>query len=422
MATLKANTRQKSKQHIVASFVLLIVSANSHATAQLVPLPGLADGDRQKRITNIMTELSTSPSGEAGKLVPSLLDSLSSIETRQMYDVYQKMQGIMADPSVIDALVQGLKTDKAKIAAQLLANSRHQVDFTTAQIQDLILATGSDSAEVRTSISQILGSILLPTDNSPQTALIRLMRSDPVPSVRTAAANSLSTLAREVYFKNASQIAEAYANSLANDNSQQVRIAAASGLSQMAAKAAAAAPVLRKSLCDNSSQVRSQVLQSIINIGEPCSGCLDELIDMFNGPSDRYNNITKERIVQAFGAIGPAAAKAVPLITPLLKDKSSALNAAQALAKIGPAAASATSELIIMLESPYMHNREAAARALGSIGSKAKAAVPALKKALKDERNAGEQRNDTWYKQTCQETIREAIFKISGEYESAPAS
>jgi HEAT repeat protein len=224
------------------------------------------------------------------------------------------------------------------------------------------------------------------------------------------AANSLGNIGREVYFKNAKPIAEAFAKSLTEDISPQVRGSAASGLSQMGAKAEPAAPALTKALTDNSSQVRYQVLQSIINIGPACSGCVDELVDMYNGPSDLYRTVTKDRIVQALGAIGPAAAKTVPLMVKMLKDRSTAASAARALGLMGESASAAVPDLTKMLDSPFYQERDAAARALGSIGPKAKPALAALKRASNDDRMAEGNGNATGSKQAA----KEAIFKIEG--------
>jgi hypothetical protein len=245
-----------------------------------------------------------------------------------------------------------------------------------------------------------------------QDALTRLVISDPQSTVRAAAAASLSTLGREVYFKNAKPIALAFAKVLLEDPAPSVRSAAAAGLAQMGGKAEPAADALKKALTDNSSQVRSQVLQTVINIGPACSGCMDELIDMYNSPNDMYRNFTKDRVIQAFGAIGPGAIKALPLIVVLLKEHSSCMNAANALANFGPAASPAVAELTKVLDSPYSGDRDAAARALGAIGPKAKSALAALRKASDDERSADGNHFHNKH------TFTEAIMKIEGRNES----
>jgi HEAT repeat protein len=395
----------------------LSLSAPGAALAQLVPLSGVSDGELVRRINGIFKELSSSPVGQAGQLVPSLLESLASLDQNNMYQVYQQLHVIMADQSVVEALIQALRGSRAETASGILANCRNygnSLEFTMAQTQEIINALASPSQTVRRNLAQLLSNVSLPADTSVQSALINLMATDSQSSVRAAAANALGNIGREVYFKNAAPIAQAFAKTLTEDVSPQVRAAAASGLSQMGAKAQPAAEALKKALADNSSQVRYQVLQSIINIGPPCSACVDELIDMFNGPPDLYRSVSKDRIAQALGAIGPAAGRSVPLIAGLLKERSTAASAARALQGFGPAAAPAVPALVRLLESPFASDRDAAARALAAIGPTAKAALSALRKASSDDRNAEGSGSPTYVKQA----VQEAIFKI----ENAPAS
>lgn len=393
----------------------LALQAIPAAYAQLVELPGV-DAERIKRLNNMFKELTSCRPNQSGQLVPALLDSLSGINQSAMYQVYQQLRPAMEDPSVLEALIQELKSSHAETASALLANCRNygaNMDFSVAQIQEMLAALSSENAIVRRNLAQALISVSLPNDTTVQDALIRLLQTDPQSTVRSQAANSLAHMGREVYFKHAANIAGAFGKALTEDISPQVRSAAASGLAQMGAKAAPAAHLLSKALTDNSSQVRYQVIQSIINIGPPCSECLDELIDMFNGPADSYGGTSKERIMQAFVAMGPAATKALPLIIPMLKERSTASNAARALGNMGATAAPAVPALIKLLDSPYYNERESAARALGSIGPPAKSAVPALRKACNDERNA-EGSGDT---ARARQTAKESILRITGAAE-----
>jgi len=399
------------------------------ALAQLVPLTGVADGEQLRRINGVFKEITTSPSGEAGKLVPALLDSLGNLDQNAMNQVYQQVQTLLSDPSVVEALVQALKSNNAETASGILANSRNvagraliggvfrhypegNLDFTAAQVQEIILALGSENRIVRVNLAHVLGNVMLPADTTVQDALIRLLIGDPQSQVRTSAANSLATFGREVYFKNAAPIAMAFAKVLLEDASPTVRSAAAAGLAQMGGKAEPAAAALKKALTDNSSQVRAQVLQTVINIGPAGSACIPELIDMYNAPNDMYRNFTKDRVVQAFGAIGPGALMALPLIVSQLKEHTSCMNAANAISNIGQAASPAVPELIKVLDSPYSGDRDAAARALGAIGPKAKSSLTALRKASDDERSADGNHFHNKH------TFTEAIMKIEGRNES----
>ncbi|MBX9690475.1 MAG: HEAT repeat domain-containing protein [Candidatus Obscuribacterales bacterium] len=393
--------------------LLSLLISTSNVQAQLVPVNGVLDGEQFKRVNNILQELGSAPSGSGGKLIPALLDSFSNLSQSQLYQVYQQMKGLLTEPAVLDALVQELKGSRAEMASNLLFHCRQygSYDLNLEQIQEVTAGFASENALVRENLAHLLNSVTTAGDSGVQPALIKVLISDPSSKVRMTAAQSLGNLGREVYFKNSEAIALALAKALSDDPSPQVRSNAASGLAQMGGKAAPAAPILRVALTDNSSMVRSQVLQSVINIGSPCAACVDELIDMLKAPNDPYLGSSKHRVLQALAAIGPAASKAMPQILPLLQEKNNASYAAGALAAFGESALPAVPQLAKLLDSPFSEEREAAARALGGIGPKARSALAALRKAASDERNVQGYGNARASKQAA----LEAIARILGE-------
>ena len=399
---------------------LALLACSSPCQAQLVALPGILEGEQLKKINDIYGEVTTSSSGQAGKLIPAFLDSLSTVDQRGISQTYHQMRELLNDPSVVEALIQALKTNRAELASNILYHCRSYsstgaVDFSLPQIQELALCLSSANPVVRKNICTLLNSVSPPNDTTLQTALIQVMTTDPSAQVRSAAASTLGHFGREVYFKNATPIADAFAKVLSEDANPQVRSAAASGLAQMGGKAAPAAAAVCKALTDNSSQVRYQALQCIVNIGPPCAPAVNELIDLWNAPADPYMHNSKDRLVQAFAAIGaPAATKAVPLIVSQLKERSSIHSVVTALTKMGPDAVSALPQMIKALDTPYAYDREAIARALGTLGPAAKPAVEALKKACRDERSAEGSGNAD----SAKRSAREALIRITGE---APA-
>lgn len=408
--------RLNSRIAVVALSILISGLNSLPSSAQLLNLPGIMDSEQVKRLNNIFKEINTTPQGHAGALVPSLLESLSGLDRRALSEVYPQVRDILQDPSVIYALVQSLKGESAEIASGLLANSKNygsDFDLNKTEIEDIIIALGSENDTVRKNLAQLLGTVTPPQDSGIHAALIRLLTNDPQSQVRMTAASSLGNLAREAYFKNTAPIAEAFGKVLLEDPSAQVRAAAAGALAQMGGKAEPAAAAICKALSDNSSQVRYQVIQAVINIGPPCANAVNELIDMYNGPSEVYRTTSKERIVTALAAIGPVAAdKTVPLLIQLLGDHTTAASAARSLSSFGPAAEKSVPELTKLLQSAYSADRDAAARALAAIGPKAASALAALKKASLDERHAeGEHYSSSSSKQAA----RDAILKIAGD-------
>lgn len=402
------------------SFAVVIAAgliSPNNANAQLTALPGIIDGEQLKKVNEIYSELTSSAPGQGGKLVPALLDSLSTVDQRGQYQAYTQLRDLLKDPSVIEALVQELKTNKAEIASSLLANTRNygstQPEFTAAETTELIFALKSANATVRKNVVQMLAGIQPPNnDTSVQTALIETMLKDPVAYVRTSAASSLSSLAREIYFKNAQPIAAAFSKVLQDDQSVQVRAAAASALSQMGGKASSEAAIICRALTDNSSQVRNSALQAVINIGAPCKAAEAELFDMWNAPVETTGyNQSRDRILQALISIGTPAQKTAPLISTLLKEHNSVNGVIHVIQKMGDEAVAVLPALILVLDSAYAYDREEAARILGQLGSKAKAAVPALKKCSTDTRAVRGYGNAD----QAQRAAKEAIQSIEGE-------
>ena len=364
------------------------------ARAQMTALPGVLEGDQLRKVNEIYGEVNSSAPGQGGKLVPALLESLSSIDQRGLYQAYTQLHDLLKDPSVIEALVQELKTNKAELASNLLAHNRmyggNQIEFNNAETTELILALKSANAVVRKNVVQMLAGIQPPNnDTSVQTALIDVLLKDPVPSVRTAAATSLSSIAREVYFKNAQPIAAAYSKAIQEDQSVQVRVSAAAALSQMGGKAASESTVICRCLTDNSSQVRNSALQAITNIGAACKAAEPELLDMWTAPADQsgYYSQSKDRILMALVAIGTTPEKIAPLIASQLKEHNTVNGTIHVLQKMGNDAILVLPDLMKVLDSPYAYDREEAARLIGQLGPLAKAAIPALKKCSSDSRS-----------------------------------
>ena len=110
---------------------------------------------------------------------------------------------------------------------------------------------------------------------------------------------------------------------------------------------------------------------------------IDKLIQNLNSPDQ---NVRLDA-VNDLGAMGPAAASAVPRIVELLKDKENGtrLAAVSTLGGIGSSAVAAAPALAAALKDGCPGVRWYAAEALGKIGTAAASAIPALIRALKEE-------------------------------------
>jgi HEAT repeat protein len=173
-----------------------------------------------------------------------------------------------------------------------------------------------------------------------------------------------------------------------------------------------AVPALMKTLDYRNPNAGRRAAVALGNIGPDAKQAVPKLLEALK------NVHMCDRAAEALGRIGPAAAPAVPALIDALKDGHRRLHrsAAWALGEIGPAAKDAIPALtkalkdknpdvrsaagaslaklglpdkglpvlIAVLEGPEWYYRKRVAIMLGEVGPPAKAAIPALKQALKD--------------------------------------
>jgi HEAT repeat protein len=183
------------------------------------------------------------------------------------------------------------------------------------------------------------------------------------------------------------------------------RIRAAEVLGRMGASAKDAVPTLTNILKGSDPQLRIQAALALWKIDRRTKQAVPVLVDALKSPllpprtsaaiPGRFGafNTTSVPICQqaaeALGQMGPDARAAVPVLTAYLKDdqlSSYHPYYALALSKIDRQAAGAAVPALIAVLDGKAHaiSRQEAARALGEIGAQARAAVPALRKAVTD--------------------------------------
>jgi HEAT repeat protein len=128
------------------------------------------------------------------------------------------------------------------------------------------------------------------------------------------------------------------------------------------------------------------------------------------------------KAIFALGAIGNKAGEAVPALAKILAqdtDAEARHQAALALTKMAPASSAAVTELAQALSDKVLYVRMNAAIALFNLRTKARPAVPALLKAVKDGSNKTNLNRFHW---TIQEIAARALGRASaGSPESAEA-
>jgi HEAT repeat protein len=197
----------------------------------------------------------------------------------------------------------------------------------------------------------------------------------------------------------------------------EVRSAAAEVIKKFGPEAAPAVPALIEMLSDLSREFRHEVIDILGAIGPAAKDARPAVLKLFR---EKKADL-RERHVSAFVALHPKAEEAVPSLIPFLNDPDSCWDAFWGLCHMGPAAKSAIPDirtfvlaelaakekdkerqlsfdnapaylgpdvvplLIEMLDAHGGCGRDDALKGLETLGPKAKKAVPALLKVLKND-------------------------------------
>ncbi|MEN6449315.1 MAG: HEAT repeat domain-containing protein, partial [Thermoguttaceae bacterium] len=156
-------------------------------------------------------------------------------------------------------------------------------------------------------------------------------------------------------------------------------------LGQIGPDAAPATPALVALIGDKDERIAREAVLALAKIGPGAKAAVPSLVAAL----EQGDNPNAGPIIYALGRIGPDAAAAEPVLTGLLGDSNQKLAVASgwALVQIHPSeevAAKAVPVLTAGLKNEMPLARCGAAEALGNLGSFAKSAAPALKKATED--------------------------------------
>jgi HEAT repeat protein len=164
---------------------------------------------------------------------------------------------------------------------------------------------------------------------------------------------------------------------------EQIKVIAIASLGKIGVKAVPAIPVLSKSLTDESEDVRIITVDSLEKIG------LSSIPSLIKALQTNDNWIVRYISVNALSRIANqnqklASRQIIPILVNALEDEDLYVKseAADALGEMGK---NAVPYLINGLQHKNAYVRQKSADALRKIGADAKAAIPALKKRLRDE-------------------------------------
>ena len=148
-------------------------------------------------------------------------------------------------------------------------------------------------------------------------------------------------------------------------------------LAKLGPRARAAIPALRKALTDPRLQVRIDAAEALTSIDPPAPDAVRVLIAVLDPyPEEAYE------VPEALGRLGPAARAALPVLIGLLDKGTAREDVIEALVRIDPEGRVCIPALIKALGDKESSGVDAAARALGLLGPRARQAVPALAATL----------------------------------------
>jgi len=377
--------------------------------AALAALVGVVASDRPDRSAAVEAVRDVGPPAAEAALEP-LRKRLKEAKAGERFPLVQALGrlGEAARPALADLLPLAETKDPVErfVARQALARIRPD-DASFKLVADLL----ADAPEVRSPVARFLA------EAGPKAAAaapaLRKAMEDPEPLVRLDAAVALWRIARD-------EKALPVALAVLDDPTPATRFTAALEIGhRFASEGKAAVPALRALLWDDAQDVRTEAASALGRIGPAAKDAVPALVALL---ADDDREELHSAASEALGLIGPAAREAVPTLkrrlehgdayvracaglalwhiaedaagekalAAVLDDRNyrARITAAEALARMGNHPR-AVPVLLQALQPAGFHdggqgaNREyMAARALGRLGTKAKAALPALRALL----------------------------------------
>jgi HEAT repeat protein len=333
-----------------------------------VPLlhDALKDADANYRWTAAIA-LTRIDSKSAKAALPLLIEKLKSSDARARWDAMMFISPMGLDAKDAAAAVLKMVKDGDGVAATVLAT-----------------ISGPDASEAIPLLVQVLAD---DWDTSDSLALIgpaavpellkALQKKD---GKRTLVVKALGLIAPK-----AKEAIPPLLDAV-KDQDKDVRIAAINALAGIDPKVKEAVTALTKALGEEDVEVRLAAVQALLAIqGAEAKEPIAALRDLLS----HKESSARRDAASALGDLGVAAKGILPDLAHLLKDPDGGVRsaAAYAVARIKSAEAVRASVEIMLpgLGDKEVRVRQEAARFLGQLGPDAKAAIPALTKALRDE-------------------------------------
>jgi HEAT repeat protein len=332
---------------------------------RVAPLPLMLQGlnDRVPELRLAAAAALSRSEVDLAPVLPRLLEALEKENAEIAGAIVQAIGRICPVPpralSALGAALRHRHDEVAKCAAEQL---EHLAGAARPALSSILAALHDHRPEVRCRALSLLARVA-PAEREVVQALCAAL-NDEDSGVRTSAARELGSLGPP---------ARAVAGvSIPLPLSTGSR-AAGSATGEMHTDLVAAA--LRARLKDSRADVRLAAAEALGRLGLGDAAVVDalawELADLSNWHRDRYDSTPRARAATALRDMGPAAARAVPMLALALWDRNAASvreAAADALRAMGPAARQAIPALACVLRRDDHWAKQAAAAALVAAG------------------------------------------------------
>ena len=364
---IKALNNEDSNVRDKASKILENLNPETKVPALI---KALMDNELKDRNNAILVLENIGP--EAKEAVPILLNVLKDENKIISQNAAFALAAIGQDTkTVIPTLIEALKNGETvvrKNAAKALG-----IIGSNAKAAVFVLINALKDEDI--DISQNAAFALIAIDQEEKAAvpmLIKALNNEDL-DVRDKASKILENLKPETKVP---ALIKALMNNELEDRNNAILI-----LENIGPEAKEAVPILLNILKDENKIISQNAAFALVAIGQDTKTVTPTLIEALkNGET-----VVRRKAAKALGIIGSNAKAAVFILINALKDEDIDIrkNAAEALGKIGYKPKTVIPKLIYILKDEDIDVRTNAARALEKIGPEAKAAVPALIKTLR---------------------------------------
>jgi len=311
----------------------------------------------------------------------AVLRSLSSSDWQRRQEIERLLNEHKSEaPVILTNALDSADPEVQKNASEMLMRLSASWEFV---IPDRCLATivgilkSTDSSNLKSNLVRVIGNVG-PRNDRLQLIILDCLKKDDDVSVRSAAADALSSFMREERASAADEAVKVMCFCLKNDISPHVRRAIAQAMGNLPTPSQDVLSALIAAMDDNYKQVRTAASSSLSRFGARAKSALPLIYKMYKDEGDLSS---RQSTLSAMVQIDKKNPKVLDALIEALDEPNLMSFALSYLQQLGVDAAPAVPRLIKNLEAENNLNvRLQSVQALAAIGPKAQSALPILNK------------------------------------------